>query len=342
MLVISNSLTKTADEGSLKLASSLVKRMQSQYPERTYVVSFEREFPLADAHVSVNKFHLSAPLISLIRKQNQPVLYIPFPAPTTSMALRIRALSLFARRGLRVMMIRQYPMNRMAAALLRQSGAQLVVFSKKAREYYRSIVGDRVVYLKTGVDTKTFSPVSAETSAELKRKYGFDPDRPLVLHVGHMKEGRNVAELMKIDEKYQVLLVVSTLAKERQDPALKERLLQCPHIRVMEGYIPCIEEIYQMCDAYFFPVKAAGHCIDVPLSCMEAASCNKPVVTTDYGEMAEFTNKQGFYFINDMTASSINAAIAKAIADEDRCTRDHVVSYDFDRSVSALCAEQSW
>ena len=211
MLVLSNSLTQTADEGSLKLASSLVKRIKNKDPDQTCVVSFEREFPEGDLHLELNKLHLSSRLIKLLRKQNNPVLYIPFPAPTTSMTIRIWLLSLFARRGMRVMMVRQYYMNRLAVALLGNSRAELVVFSKKAHDYYRSIVNNRVLYLKTGVDTERFTPVTTDRKRELKIKYGFDPDRPIILHVGHMKEGRNVTQLMKIDEKYQVLLVVSTI-----------------------------------------------------------------------------------------------------------------------------------
>lgn len=336
MLILSNSLTQTADEGSLKLASSLVKRIKAKHPQDTCVVSFEREFSQSDVHLELNKFHISFRLLSLIRKQKQPVLYIPFPAPATSMALRIFLLSLYARRGLRVMMIRQFPMGRIAAALLRLSGAELVVFSKKACDFYTPLVNSRVLYLKTGVDTEKFSPVSAQRQRELKRQYGFDPDRPVVLHVGHMKEGRNVAELMKIDERYQVALVVSTLSRERQDPELKARLMQCPNIRIMEGYIPCIEQIYQLSDVYFFPVKQIGHCIDVPLSCLEAAACNKPVVTTDYGEMAAFTGEKGFFFIDEMNEMTVNGKIAEALADVECDVRAAVLDYDYGKAIDAL------
>lgn len=336
MLILSNSLTQSADEGSLKLASSLVKRIKTKYPDSTYVVSFEREFPDSDIHVNLNKFHLTRQLISIIRKQNQSVLYIPFPAPTLSMSIRIFLLSLFCRKGLRVMMIRQYPMNCVSKILLRLSKAEIVAFSKKAYEFYYPMVKGRVLYLKSGIDTKKFVPVSEEKSRELKIKYGFDPERPIILHVGHMKEGRNVAELKKIDKKYQVLLVVSTLSKERQNTQLKEELLQSSNIRVMEGYIPCIEEIYQMSDVYFFPVKKVGHCIDVPLSCLEAASCNKPIVTTDYGEMSEFSEVDGFYFIDDMTSDIINEKIEKALSNNSCNIRDSVMNYDYDNAIECL------
>lgn len=336
MLILSNSLTQEADEGSLKLATSIVKRIKKEN-EKTHIISFERTFSQSDEHLKLNKFHFSAKLVSLIRKSKQSLMYIPFPAPTLSMALRIFILSIFARYGFKVMMIRQYPMNRIAEILLRCSRAELIVFSKQAEEFYQKIVTEnRVTYLKTGIDTNKFLPVSPEISRELKIKYDFDPDRPIVLHVGHMKEGRNVAELMKIDEKYQVLLVVSTLSKERQNSELREKLLSCPNIRIMENYIPDIEEIYQMCDVYFFPVKQAGHCIDVPLSCLEAAACNKPILTTDYGEMQELINQKGFNYLNDFDKENINESISQILEDKEFDTRSAVLEYDYQNAIKYL------
>ena len=336
MLILSNSLTQAADEGSLKLATNLVKLIRKKAPGTTHIVTFERQYPLSDEHLNLNKFHISMRLISLLRKQKQPVLYIPFPAPVTSMALRIFLLSVFARRGLRVMMVRQYPMGGLAKLLLRKSRAELIVFSEKACDFYKTVVGPRVLYVKAGVDTEKFTPVSPEKATALKLKYGIDPERPVVLHVGHMKDGRNVAELMKIAEEYQVLLVVSTLAKERQNADLKNRLLQRPNIKILDTYLPNIEEIYQMCDVYFFPVVQAGHCIDVPLSCLEAAACDKPVVTTDYGEMQALVGTGGFYLLDDFNPQHINALLDRAMLDREPGTRAMVMEYDYENAIELL------
>lgn len=335
MLIFSNSLIDKADEGCLKLATSIVKRIK-QKDENVFVISFERDFSQSDIHLELNKFHISRQLISLIRKKKQPMLYIPFPAPSFSMSLRIWLLSLFSRYGLRVIMVRQYPMKCVAKWLLRFSRAELVVFSKDAFEFYHSIVGDRITYLKTGVDTEKFTPVTPKKARELKIKYGFDPDKPLVLHVGHMKSGRNIAELMKIDPKYQLLLVVSTLSKERQNQELKEKLLERSNIRIVDAYVPEIQEIYQMCDVYFFPVKQLGYCIDTPLSCLEAASCNKPVVTTDYGEMRELIGCKGFVHIQDFSEATINDCIEDALRQSKENIRQQILSYDWTCAVNML------
>ena len=335
MLILSNGLTDMADEGYLKVANSLVKRIKKAKPD-TYVVSYERKSDLTDCYLNLNKLLINKKLISLI-KSNSSLLYIPFPAKTFWTALRVFILSLFSRTPVNVILVMKSKYNPLAKLLLRISGANIIVLSKDAEDYYKEFVKeDRVTYLKCGVDTKKFVPVSKEKADALKEKYGFD-NRPVVLHVGHLKAGRNVGELAKIDEHYQALLVTSTRFKESQESALKEELLKHPNIKIMDDYIENIEEIYQLCDVYFFPVKESGNCIDVPLSVMEAAACNKPVITTDYGEMKELINKDGFYLIREIEKNPLNELIENILDKKSYNTRETACEYDWDNAVERLC-----
>lgn len=336
MLILSNCLTEISDEGCLKVANSLVKRIKQADPAVT-IVSYERKSSITDRYLKLNKLLLNCELISLLRKQKDSILYIPFPARTFATALRIFILSLFARKKLNAVLVMKYHISLISKLLLKLSGADLVVFSKEAEEFYGKILGtQRVAYLKTGVDTQRFVPVLQEKSNELKAKYGFDPQKPVILHVGHLNLGRGVDELMKFDQEYQVLLVTSTLTKEEQDVDLRERLLSRPNIRIIDTYIPDIEEIYQMADVYFFPTKASGHCIDVPLSCMEAAACNKPILTTDYGEMKEFVGRDGFVFIDTFDQAGLNEKIQKALELKNVNTRASVLEYDWSNAITHL------
>lgn len=334
MLILSNCLSKIADEGCLKVAVNLVGRIKKAQPQ-TMVVTYDRESEISDIHLQLNKLLLNKQLISILRRYRGQVLYIPFPARTLATAIRIFILSLFAGKGLKVVSVMKYHNNFISRILLRLSGAEFIAFSKDAADYYKSILGDkRVTYLTTGVDTEKFVPVSAEKSAELKNKNGFDSSRPVILHVGHLNYGRNIAELMKFDEKYQILLVTSTLTKDEQDAELKNRLLSCPNIKLIDYYVPNIEEIYQLSDMYFFPVLEAGKCIDIPLSAMEAAACNKPIITTDYGEMKSFLDKNGFYYIDSFERDDLNALAEKAINIRNISSRDAVLGYDWNNAVS--------
>ena len=331
MLILSNALSNTPDEGCIKVATSIVKRIKKAKSD-TKIISYDRESELSDYHFGINKFMLSRELFSFIRRNNEPILYIPFPAKTFSTALRVFVLSLYTRKKLSVVSVMKYHTNSFSKLLLRLSGADFVVFSNDAYEFYAKILGKkRVIYLKTGVDTEKFVPVAADKKSELKQKYGFS-DLPVILHVGHLNRGRNVAELMKFGEKYQVLLVTSTLTKFEQDVELKNELLSRPNIKIIDDYISDIEEIYQLSDVYFFPVIEQGRCIDIPLSVMEAASCNNPIITTDYGEMREFRGKDGFYHIDSFDENKINVLVEKAIK-LNTSSRNSVFEYDWKNAV---------
>lgn len=335
MLILSNALTNVVDEGCVKVANSLVKRLKKA-DERAFVLAFDRQSDLADEYMTVNKLLLSRSLISRVRQNKENVIYIPFPAKTRSTALRVFMLSLYAGKNLRVMLSMTSGMDFMSRFLFKTSRSKLIVFSKRSYELYSSVVGEkRVSYLKAGVDTEKFVPVSKERAGELKEKYGFDTDKKLILHVGHLNRGRNVQQLEKLSANYQTLLITSTQTKNEQDIELKNELIS-HGIRIIDTYIPDIEQVYQMADAYFFPVVDEGKCIDVPLSCMEAAACNKPIVTTDFGEMREFVGKDGFYFINSFEPDELQKTVGDALSAGNIDTRSAVLDYDWKNAVSRL------
>lgn len=337
MLILSNALTKVADEGCVKVAYNLVKKIKA-VDANVKVIAFNRQSSLADEYMTVNKFLLNRKLLLAVKQNKGNVIYIPFPAKTQSTALRIFILSLFAGKNFRVILSMTSGMDLLSKFLLKMSRGKFIVFSKRTYELYRSFVGSkRVTYLKTGVDTEKFTPAPSERADELKRKYGFDPSKKLILHVGHLNRGRNVQQLCKLTANYQVLLVCSTLTKDEQDLQLKNELAS-NGVKLIDTYIPDIEQIYQMADVYFFPVVDKGRCIDVPLSCMEAAACNKPIVTTDFGEMREFIGVNGFYFIDSFDENALCAKIDEALHSYDIFTRSAVIEYDWKNAVSALMA----
>ena len=335
MLIVSNALTKVADEGCVKVAYNLVKRIKD-VNEDVKVIAFDRQSSLADEYMTVNKLLLNRKLISKVKQNKGNIIYIPFPAKTRSTALRIFILSLFAGKNFRVVLSMTSGMDFLSKILFKMSRAKYIVFSKRSYELYCSIVGaKRVSYLRSGVDTERFIPVSGERVEELKRKYGFDPTKKLVLHVGHLNRGRNVQQLCKLADKYQVLLVSSTLTQDEQDLQLKNELLS-NGVRLIDTYVSDMEQIYQMADVYLFPVVEQGRCIDVPLSCLEAAACNKPIVTTDFGEMREFLGVEGFYFIDSFETYVLSTMIDKAISVDEISTRSAVLEYDWKNAVTVL------
>ncbi len=337
MLILTNGLTDVQDEGFLKVANSLVKRLKAKGGEQVTVVTYDRKADISDQHLKLNKYFFNRKLRTVVSKTKERVLFVPFPAKPAATALRTFMLSLFAKGEVSVAMVQRAPLNRLAKLLFKLSRAKLLVFSGESAEIYQSVLGkESVQYLKTGIDVERFCPVSAEKKQQLKEKYGLDGEKPIILHVGHLKEGRNIAELLKISENYNVVLVVSTKFKDEQDEALRQRLLDAPNVTLIDYYLPEIEEIYQLSDVYFFPVVESGNCIDVPLSCLEAAACDVPVITTRFGEMREFEGKNGFLFIDSFEKEEIDKLIKKALAIKSTSVKEAVLEYDWNCAVDRL------
>lgn len=334
MIILSNGLTRKADEGALNIASSLIRRIKRARPDTT-VVTYERQAEESDLHLPINKFLLNGELIRLIRKKKEPVLYVPFPTRMLPAALRIFILSRYARWGLKVLLVMSREMNGAAKLLLKASGAQILTVSRQSYEHFRTVVGSRAVYMKTGVDTARFCPADDAKKTALREKYGIPADKPVVLHVGHLKEGRNIGKLLELDEKWHILLVVSTYAAQEKDMALGQAFRERPDTTLLEEHIPDIQEIYQLSDVYLFPVTEQENCIDVPLSALEAASCGIPVVATAYGELRELVAQPGFYSIETFDPASLDSLLQRAAA-EGVSPRDSVLDYDWNITVSNL------
>ena len=334
MIILSNCLTETADEGCVKVACSLTKRILRRRPDTT-VVTYERKPAHTDAHLTLNKLLLNRSLWSLLRQKKEPVLYIPFPARMIATALRVFVLSLFARHGLRVVLTMRFPCGFLEKMLLRMSRAEIVTLSREAYELYNEIVGDKAIYLKCGVDTNRFSPVDAAKKQQLREKYAVAPGKKVLTHVGHLKEGRNIRQLLSVSSDYHVFLVVSTLTENERDQQLRAELEARPNTTIIDTYLDNIEEIYQLSDVYLFPVVEPCNCIDVPLSAMEAASCGVPVVATKYGELRELSGREGFWFIESFQPDALNGMIDTAVATP--CdSRASVMEYDWNEAVDRL------
>ncbi len=333
MIILTNCLTDTADEGGLKVATSLARRIKAADAAVT-VVSCGTDAAGADQHIPANKLMLTPGLWRFLRKTGGDVLYIPAFARMLPTALRIAVLSLAVRGRLRTLLVMKSPISKLAKFLLKMSRAEVIALSEDAHAHYREVLGERAIRLKTGVDTSRFTPVDAGTKAALREKYGVPQDKTVVLHIGHLTAGRNLQQLLKLEDVH-IVLVTSSFTLNVKDENLREELLGRDNVTLIETYLPQVEEICQLADVYFFPVVEACNCIDVPLSALEAAACGKPVVTTAYGEMRTLAGNPGFYLIDSFDADALNALIRRA-AEEHVSPREAVLPYDWARAVEAL------
>jgi len=184
-----------------------------------------------------------------------------------------------------------------------------------------------VHFLPSGVDTSRFVPVDDARKKDLRRKHGVDEGAFVVLHVGHINRGRNVQifETVARVGDIQVMLVGSTSTPHDEDLA---RQLKQAGVRLIREYVPHIEEIYQLADAYIFPVVSEDAAIGVPLSVLEAMACNLPVVTTPFGGLPGiFPKGNGFVYFNG--ENDLPASIDAVRRLQQSSTRGMVEPYDW-------------
>lgn len=334
MIILTNCLSDVVDEGCLKVANSLIDRIKKEAPETT-VITYGEAAKRGDLHLKVNKLLLNGKLLWFMWKKKEPVLYVPAVAKGHTMAARVAVLSLAARRGLQVMQVMQHPTGKLAGLLLKWSRAEVITLSAASCRYYKNLIGQRAKYLKTGVDTERFHPVDEDQKKRLREKYSLPADKPIVLHVGHLRTGRNVEQLLALNDSLHGVLVASTYASDVQENDLKEKLQTASNVTVLGGYLPNIEEIYQLADVYLFPVIKEHNCIDTPLSALEAAACDVPVVATPYGELEELICEDGFYEISSFEPDSLNKLLHKAVQEKEK-PRGSVLPYDWNLAVKKI------
>ncbi|MCL0038951.1 glycosyltransferase family 4 protein [Dehalococcoidia bacterium] len=195
--------------------------------------------------------------------------------------------------------------------------------------------GCQTEFLPNGVDTQEFSPVSSDTKYKLRRKYRLPEEKFTILHVGHIKRGRNVHVLNQINqyEDNQVIVVGSTTTPMEQDVCHSLKDSGC---LVWRTYFEDIQEIYALSDCYLFPTIDKLNSIEMPLSVMEAMSCNLPVLSTRYGALPKvFTEGEGFYFA-EKDDDFIH--LLKRIKDDDRevKTREKILPYSWENITQRL------
>jgi glycosyltransferase involved in cell wall biosynthesis len=143
-----------------------------------------------------------------------------------------------------------------------------------------------VTRVAAGVDLDRFRPVDAAQRAALRRRGSMDPEAYVVLHVGHLKSSRNVGILERLARLpgVQCLLVASTSTGTER--ALSERLASVG-VLIMAHHEDRIERVYQLADAYVFPVRSDLDAMEMPLSVLEAAACDLALVCTRFGGLPD-------------------------------------------------------
>jgi glycosyltransferase involved in cell wall biosynthesis len=207
-------------------------------------------------------------------------------------------------------------MGRLSGAVLSLFRPDRVLVQSSEFESVVRGAGIPTTFLPNGVDCHEFFPVTEDRRRQLRAQYGLAPDKPIILHVGHLKPNRNLdifSELAK-EKEVQVVIVAST--STTQQHRLKEKLMRAG-CHVIDYYVDNIAHLYQAADVYLFPLEDQNKkrlqpatnrngAIDIPLSVLEAMACNLRIITTEFGALPRlFKNGYGFNIINELTLDEI-------------------------------------
>lgn len=168
-------------------------------------------------------------------------------------------------------------------------------------------IGFNVDFIMPGYDSRHFRPASPDERARLKIKYDLPAGKFILLHVGHIKENRNLEVFLRYrDWGTDVQPVIKA---GEIDPSWAHRL-RMAGIIVIDEYYQDVHELYQAADCYLFPVSNPTGAVEFPLSVIEACACNLPVLTTRFGALPGIIREgSGFHYYDRV--SEIAAGLAE-------------------------------
>ncbi|HEU4658600.1 MAG TPA: glycosyltransferase [Capillimicrobium sp.] len=211
------------------------------------------------------------------------ILYVPYSGLTAKSLLRLRVLSALTPRAATAICVLQADDRPLGPP-----GPLRPDIALYASDRLRRAVGglaEREAVVLPAIDHTRFRPLSGDRD-ELRRELGLPTDKPIALHVGHLKASRNLELLGDVasDGNCHVVLVASTSTEP--DAALRRRL-ETAGVTVVRRFLPNVEATYQAADLYVFPVEHARGSIEVPLSVLEARACGLPVIATRFGALPD-------------------------------------------------------
>ncbi len=177
---------------------------------------------------------------------------------------------------------------------------ECVITQSKVTAIDLNNAGIRSKALPLGVDDIKFSEQDRKRKELLRKQYGLDAKKTILIHVGHIRRSRNLEYLSQIKKRLpaiEIVLIGSTY-NNQQDKEVYETLKN-EGIVIFKDYVPDIENLYNLADYYIFPVIKKDAAIETPLSVLEAMACNLRVITTPFGSLPEIFNEdECFHYID--------------------------------------------
>jgi len=227
----------------------------------------------------------------------QIIHYIPGPSVKSFIIVKVLA---FYCKDVKTVISATHPASfRLSKNIVSLIKPDLILTQSDESERMFINLGCKTEFLPSGVDVEKFVPVSKDTKEELRDKYGIDKGKFMILHVGSIKEGRGIEIFKKIGAKEDQVIIIGN-----RSMGIEKRLYQGikeSGCKIWVKYFKDIEEVYAFSDCYVFSTPPMNNInsIEIPLSILEAMSCNLPTITTKFGALSRvFEEGEGLTFVD--------------------------------------------
>ena len=290
IILITEYLDPPYDEGIKKTVYNLFNELNKLYRLKV-ICRYGFEHENIDI-VKTNALFFSKKFYNTISKFKPDILiYLPFASATFAGYLRAVILNLFSRKSKQLFIALQpKPLRTWQKLIIRLIKPQNALTPSPDLKKFWDSIGVQNEILPLLTDLTVFQPATKEIKKNIRKKYNISRDAFIISHMGHLNEGRNLKSLIALQETGNQLIVVSSSStpSDALGPAALKGELETAGIKVFDGYIEDISEIYHMSDVYIFPVMEPNSSIGMPLSILEARACGIPVITTEFGSVKNF------------------------------------------------------
>lgn len=290
ILLITEFIDPPYDEGIKKTIYNLFRELDKTYNLK---VICRKGFRKENVYqVKTNKLFLSTAIRKHIQKFNPyTIIYLPFASATFASYLRLFILNLYTLNNKNVFIsLQPKPLKSWQRSLVHFMKPKLAATPSPALySFWKSLkIRSQLIPLYTVLEY--YRPVNKEQKIFLRKKYNLPEDRIIVSHMGHLNQGRNLESLIPLQKAGKQVIIIgsSSTPEDSIGPASLKQNLANKGINIIDHYIEKIEEIYQLSDAYIFPVVQKNSSIGLPLSILEARACGIPVITTNFGSVSHF------------------------------------------------------
>jgi glycosyltransferase involved in cell wall biosynthesis len=302
IMFISEVWSEPFDEGIKNVAYSLNRELEKRADLLTVTKKENKTGNLNIVKIPLNKLFLSLELRNLIREFSPDIIfYLPGTSLTFYSFVRAKILKAMSRMPKVVMLGLQHRgyssvQKYLISNILRPN--MLLLLSRSDNiEFLKNRV--KIKILPPAVDKTRFCQATEIEKENIRYRYNMPDDKTIVLHVGHIRTTRNIEALIEVQKIDDVQVVVVDSSSTLTEKPLRDNLLK-RGIKIIEGYQPNIPDFYKMSDIYIFPVFSRIAAIDMPLSVIEAMSCNLPVISTRFGGLSDnFTEDKGLKYFNN-------------------------------------------